>query len=65
MHKIIMPMDHNDINVYPPFDVINPTSENLAKFIFDEMSIELNDERKKIVEVKVYETDTSAATYSI
>ncbi len=65
MHKIVMPMDHNDINVYPPFDVINPTSENLAKFIFDEMSKELNDERQKISEVKVYEKDTSAATYSI
>ena len=64
MHKIIMPMDHNDINDYSPFDKINPTSENLAKFIFDEMSKELNDNRKRIVEVKVYETDTSMATYS-
>ena len=65
MHKVIMPMDHNDINTYKPFDVVNPTSENLAKYIFDEMSKELNDDRKKITEVKVYETDTSAATYSI
>jgi 6-pyruvoyltetrahydropterin/6-carboxytetrahydropterin synthase len=65
MHKIIMPMDHNDINTYPPFDIVNPTSENLAKYIFDEMSKELNNNRMKIVKVKVYETDSSAATYSI
>ena len=65
MHKIIMPMDHNDINTYPPFDVINPTSENLCKYIFDEMSKELNDNRMKVVKVKVFETDTSYASYSI
>ena len=60
-----MPMDHNDINLYPPFDKINPTSENMAKYIFDEMGKRLNDERKRVVEVKVYETDTSVASYSI
>ncbi len=65
MHKIIMPMDHNDINTYPPFDVINPTSENLCKYIFDEMSKELNNNRMKVVKVKVFETDTSYASYSI
>ena len=65
MHKVIMPMDHNDINTYSPFDVINPTSENLCKYIFDEMSKELNDNRKQVVKVKVFETDTSYATYSI
>ncbi len=65
MHKVIMPMDHNDINSYPPFDKINPTSENLARYIFDEMSKELNDGRIKIVEVNVYETDASIATYLI
>ena len=65
MYKIIMPMDHNDINTYPPFDVVNPTSENLCKYIFDEMSKELNDNRMKVVKVKVFETDTSYASYSI
>ena len=65
MREVIMPMDHNDINLYPPFDKINPTSENMAKYIFDEMGKRLNDERKRVVEVKVYETDTSVASYSI
>jgi len=65
MHKIIMPMDHNDINTYPPFDVINPTSENLCKYIFDEMSKELNNDRMKVTKVKVFETDTSYASYSV
>jgi len=65
MYDIIMPMDHNDINTYPPFDKINPTSENLAKYVFDEMSERLNDERKKVVEVKVYETDSSYASYEL
>ena len=65
MKKIIMPMDHNNINNYPPFDKLNPTSENLAKYIFEEMGKELNNERIKIKEVKVFETDTSYAVYFI
>jgi len=64
MKKVIMPMDHNDINTYPPFDKLNPTSENMAKFIFDEISKELNDERKQVSKVEVYETDSSKAVYS-
>ncbi len=64
MKRVIMPMDHNDINTYPPFDKLNPTSENMAKFIFDEISKELNDERKQVSKVEVYETDSSKAVYS-
>ena len=63
MHKVIMPMDHNDINTFAPFDKINPTSENISKYIFDEMSKELNDDRKHISKVEVYETDNSKAIY--
>ena len=63
MIKVIMPMDHNDINTYPPFDKLNPTSENISKYIFDEMSKELDDDRKHISKVEVYETDNSKAIY--
>lgn len=63
MNNIIMPLDHKDINEIKPFDVINPTSENLSKYIFDEMSKKLNDERMRVSKVVVFETDSSKATY--
>lgn len=37
LNKILSYLDHVYINETPPFDNINPTSENLAKYIFDEL----------------------------
>ncbi|MBN2693856.1 6-carboxytetrahydropterin synthase QueD [bacterium] len=65
MNQIIMPLDHTDINEHPYFQDNNPTSENLAKYIFDELSKEINDSRVSVSKVVVFETDTSRAIYSI
>ncbi len=65
MNQIIMPLDHTDINEHPYFQDNNPTSENLAKFIYDELSKEINDSRISISKVVVFETDTSRAIYSV
>jgi len=35
--KVIGPFDHKLINTVQPFDHINPTAENLAKYIYDQM----------------------------
>jgi 6-pyruvoyltetrahydropterin/6-carboxytetrahydropterin synthase len=35
--QIIGPFDHQLINSVPPFDKINPTAENLVKFIFEQL----------------------------
>lgn len=34
---ILAPLDHAVLNVIPPFDVINPSSENLAEYIGGQM----------------------------
>jgi 6-pyruvoyltetrahydropterin/6-carboxytetrahydropterin synthase len=54
-------LDHQFINDLKPFDVINPSAENLAKFFHDE--IQKNLPGSKISWVRVWETDTSCATY--
>lgn len=54
-------LDHQFINDLKPFDVLNPSAENLAKFFYDE--IQGNLPESKITWVKVWETDTSCATY--
>jgi 6-pyruvoyltetrahydropterin/6-carboxytetrahydropterin synthase len=61
-------LDHRFINDIPPFDVINPSAENLAKYFFDE-STRLLAERQpgngvKVTAVTVWETDTTTATYT-
>ena len=61
-------LDHQYINDIAPFDVINPSAENLAKYFFDE-STRLLAERLPangvtVTKVTVWETDTTTATYT-
>jgi 6-pyruvoyltetrahydropterin/6-carboxytetrahydropterin synthase len=60
-------LDHKFLNEIPPFTEINPSAENVAKYICDELQKSLSEGASevpvKIAEVKVWETDTSTATY--
>lgn len=58
--------DHRLINDVNPFNNINPTAENIAKFIFDFMDEQVGakyGERAKLHKVIVWETETSNAAY--
>jgi 6-pyruvoyltetrahydropterin/6-carboxytetrahydropterin synthase len=54
-------LDHQFINELKPFDEVNPTAENIAKFIYDEIQRELG--AASLAYVRVWETDTSCAVY--
>ncbi|MGE4594047.1 MAG: 6-carboxytetrahydropterin synthase QueD [Gammaproteobacteria bacterium] len=57
-------LDHQYLNEIPPFDVLNPTAENIAKYIFDEVGLLINTKDVKVKEVTIWETARSAVTYS-
>ena len=61
--EILERLDHKDLNNVPPFDKINPSSENIARYIYDEMGSRLNDDRVRVCRVMVWETDPSCAIY--
>jgi 6-pyruvoyltetrahydropterin/6-carboxytetrahydropterin synthase len=64
MMKVVDYLDHQFINDLPPFTVINPSAENIAKYFYDEMAGGLKGEVPvRISEVKVWETDTSIAAF--
>ncbi len=54
-------LDHQFINDLKPFDELNPSAENIAKYFYDEIQRELSDSR--VAFVRVWETDTSCAVY--
>ena len=57
-------LDHRFINDLAPFDVINPSAENIAKYFYDKVSAGLkNDVPVRIAAIQVWETDTSSAVY--
>ena len=62
---IVGVVDHKFLNDLPPFDVINPSAENLAKYFYDETSRQMSasPEGARIAQVIIWETDTSSATY--
>jgi 6-pyruvoyltetrahydropterin/6-carboxytetrahydropterin synthase len=57
-------LDHRFINDLDPFDKINPSAENIAKYFYDRLHNGLKNEPPvRISEIRVWETDTSSAVY--
>jgi 6-pyruvoyltetrahydropterin/6-carboxytetrahydropterin synthase len=59
-------LDHRMINELAPFDTVNPSAENLAKYFFDQTTAqvsELTSGRVRVKDCTVWETDTSFAKY--
>ena len=55
--------DHQYLNEVPPFTELNPTTENIAKFVFDELSKVINTDYIKVSKVTVWESPTCSASY--
>jgi len=66
LKKITNYLDHKNLNEIQPFDEINPSSENIARFIHERVSEELEktDPGIKVKSVTVWESDTSRCTYT-
>src|SRR5882672_8450507 len=63
VHGVIDCLDHQWLNEYPPFNVLNPSAENIAKYIYDEVTAGLGTPRDvRLSAVKLWETDTASAT---
>ena len=57
--------DHQNINEVDPFTEgkRNPTAEELARFLAEELASRLDDPRVRICKVEVYETENNRAEY--
>ncbi len=65
IHGVIQAVDHKFLNDVAPFDVLNPSAENIAKYFYDEASREMRQspDGPRIASITVWETDVTAATY--
>ena len=59
---VIGPFDHNNFNDLPPFDKINPTAENVAKYFYDQVKSKLPT-HVKIDKISIWETDQYLVEY--
>ena len=62
-HEVISSLDHSFLNDVFPFTEKNPSSENIAKWIFDSLKKKVNSEYIHLTAVTVWESDTASATY--
>ena len=60
---VVSRLDHQFLNDLPPFDKLNPSAENMAKYFCDEISEQVRAEGVRIHAVTVWETDLTSATY--
>lgn len=64
VHSVLDRMDHQWLNEFPPFDAINPSAENMARYIYQEVHAGLQTKIGVcIASVKLWETDTCSAMY--
>lgn len=65
IHTVMEGVDHKFLNDQPPFDVVNPSAENIAKYFYEELSrqISRSPNGASITRVDIWETDTSRASY--
>jgi 6-pyruvoyltetrahydropterin/6-carboxytetrahydropterin synthase len=61
--EVVDRLDHRDLNAMEEFSSLNPSSEHIAMFIFENLEKNLQHDRYFLYSVKVMETDTSGLTY--
>src|SRR3989339_1324623 len=57
-------LDHRLLDELPCFKKVNPSAENIAKYIFDSMNKPLKVKQLKLSKVTVWETARASASYS-
>ena len=63
-NNIVSKLDHQFLNDLKPFKKMNPTAENIAKYLYCELSKILVKKDIVIKSIKLWENDRSAVTYS-
>ncbi len=66
LKNILSYLDHKNLNELEPFNTLNPSSENIARYLYDNISDELAAEHPDVAvySVTVWESATSRCTFS-
>ncbi len=61
--SVLEAFDHSDLNSLESFKELNPTSENIARYLYKALSLVMNTECYRVYRVSVHETPGSIASY--
>jgi len=57
-------LDHRYLNDLEPFKDVNPTAENIAAYMFKEISARINSDSIKVTALTLWETERACVRYS-
>jgi 6-pyruvoyltetrahydropterin/6-carboxytetrahydropterin synthase len=60
---VVSALDHGVLNEIFPFTEKNPSSENIAKWVYDALRKKIENETIQLSAVTVWESETASATY--
>ncbi len=64
LQTVLDALDHRDLNTTAPFDTINPSSENLSRYIYRSLAPLVTVHGVRLKSVTVGENSRQSATYS-
>jgi 6-pyruvoyltetrahydropterin/6-carboxytetrahydropterin synthase len=62
--EVVGVLDHRLLNELPPFTEINPTAENIAAYVYEQLGRTLDSEHVRVHAVTIWETDRDSVRYS-
>ncbi|ACM21177.1 6-carboxy-5,6,7,8-tetrahydropterin synthase [Geotalea daltonii FRC-32] len=62
-NALLKTLDHKYLNELPPFIESSPSSENIARYLFQELAKKFNSDNIGLTEVTVWESDFASASY--
>jgi 6-pyruvoyltetrahydropterin/6-carboxytetrahydropterin synthase len=69
VRALVERLDHQFLNEMEPFDKLNPSAENMARYFYEEIAGQIQSAARenavRLAEVKIWETDTATATYRL
>lgn len=60
---LLKTLDHTYLNELPPFLETSPSSENIARYVYGELSRKLNSDNINVKMITVWESDSASASY--
>jgi 6-pyruvoyltetrahydropterin/6-carboxytetrahydropterin synthase len=63
LHEVLGTLDHAYLNDVPPFSEINPSSENIARHIFEELERRMAEAPVRVSRVVVWESPDARAEF--
>lgn len=62
--EVVKELDHTYLNEHPHFENTNPTAENIAVYLYQEIERRIKTDLVKMHSITVWENDRNCVTYS-